>query len=409
MSIDIRPITDEELPAFVEALTTGFLERPDPAPLTEVLRELWDLSRTWAAFDDGRIVATFRTWPTELTVPGLARLPADAIAAVTVLPTHRRQGILRRMVTAEHAAARERGEAVGLLYASEYPIYGRFGYGVACQQAEWSVAVDRTTFHGETTGRLEIAPADVATRDALVAVFEAWRHRQPGEIARRDNGWDFDLGLRPEVWGESWKGFVVLHRDPTGEVDGYARYHADGKWEQRQPRNTLVVDDLHALTPEAHADLWRFLADIDWVAVVRAERRPPSERLPWLLTNARAATITEGGDGLFAHLLDVPGALAARTYEHEADVVLEVIDPLAPDGRWRVALDAGPHGATCAATDRSPDLTVHASALGAAYLGGSRLRDAVIAFGADEHTTGALERVDALFRTSDEPWCSTFF
>ena len=55
MSLEIRPIRDEELPAFVETLTTGFLERPDQGPLVEALRELWDLSRTWSAFDDGRL------------------------------------------------------------------------------------------------------------------------------------------------------------------------------------------------------------------------------------------------------------------------------------------------------------------------------------------------------------------
>ena len=40
------------------------------------------------------IRGTFRSWATELTVPGGAALPASAIAAVTVRPTHRRRGIL---------------------------------------------------------------------------------------------------------------------------------------------------------------------------------------------------------------------------------------------------------------------------------------------------------------------------
>jgi hypothetical protein len=49
------------------------------------------------------------------------------------------------------------------------------------------------------------------------------------------------------------------------------------------------------------------------------------------------------------------------------------------------------------------------AALGASYLGGARLRDAVLATGADEHRPGALGVADALLRTADEPWCSTFF
>jgi hypothetical protein len=74
-----------------------------------------------------------------------------------------------------------------------------------------------------------------------------------------------------------------------------------------------------------------------------------------------------------------------------------------------VDLDATRDGATCRPTDRSPDLTIDAAALGAAYLGGTRLRDSVLAAGADEHRSGALRDVDRLLRTADEPWCSTFF
>ena len=111
---------------------------------------------------------------------------------------------------------------------------------------------------------------------------------------------------------------------------------------------------------------------------------------------------------MWVRLFDVPRALAARTYERTGSAVLEVVDP-ERGSPVRVALDATPDGATCVATDRSPDLTLPIAALGAAYLGGTRLRDAVIATGADEHRPGALAAVDALLRTADEPWCSTFF
>jgi acetyl/propionyl-CoA carboxylase alpha subunit len=85
------------------------------------------------------------------------------------------------------------------------------------------------------------------------------------------------------------------------------------------------------------------------------------------------------------------------------------VDPEAASGRVRVAMDASPDGATCRVTEASPDLTVGVAALGASYLGGARLRDAVLATGADEHRPGALDVADALLRTPDEPWCSTFF
>jgi len=48
-------------------------------------------------------------------------------------------------------------------------------------------------------------------------------------------------------------------------------------------------------------------------------------------------------------------------------------------------------------------------ALGAAILGGTRLIDASRAGGALEHRPGALAEADALLRTADAPWCTSWF
>ncbi|MEJ7721408.1 MAG: GNAT family N-acetyltransferase [Ilumatobacteraceae bacterium] len=84
-----------------------------------------------AAFEHGRIVATLHSFPTELTMPGGNTVSAGALTAVTCQPTHRRQGVLTRMIGADLLASKERGEPVDILIAAEYPIYGRFGYGPA--------------------------------------------------------------------------------------------------------------------------------------------------------------------------------------------------------------------------------------------------------------------------------------
>jgi predicted acetyltransferase len=408
MGIEVRNVDRSGLEPVIEALTVAFLERHDVARAAELVAPHWDPDRTWAAYDGDRVCGTFRSWATELTVPGGGRLPGAAIAAVTVLPTHRRRGILRAMVTAEHAAIRARGEAVGLLYASEYPIYGRFGYGPGCRVATWTLDTRATGFHGPAVSGVEVVPPSPGVRDACRAVFDAWRIRQPGEIRRRPFRWDPELGLEPSPWAGTWAGFVAVHRDADGAVDGYVRYQADERWERRQPRYVLKVNELHALTGIAYAALWRFLGETDMVAAVTADNRSPSERLPWLLDNARAAMPSDIGDGLWVRLFDVPSALASRTYERSGRVVLEVVD--GELGRpVRLILDASAEGATCRPTSEPADLTLPVAALGAAYLGGSRLRDVVLATGHDEHRPGALAAMDALLATADEPWCSTAF
>jgi len=412
MPIDIRPIDPTETSAWFASLMTAFLERSDPDAIAAEVLPLWDYRRVRAAFDDTTIVGTIRSWGTQLTVPGGAQLPGSAVAGVTVRPTHRRRGILSALMADELAGARERGDVVALLHASEYPIYGRFGFGPATQATTWTVETSKARIPGAARlGAVRLAAATTESRDTLRGIFEAWRRRQAGEIWRREFSWDDDLGLRTTSWGTRWNGFVAFHHDRVGEPDGYVRYHVDEKWEHRQPRNVLVVDELHTLGDEAYSDLWRFILEVDLVVTVRAEHRSPAERLPWFLLNARAAQSSDTGEDLWLAILDMPRALAARSYERSGSLVVETVGDARTDAesRTRVHLDANSDGATCTTTHRSADLTLDVAALSAAYLGGARLRDAVLAKGVDEHRPGALAEADALFRTAELPWCSTGF
>ena len=63
-----------------------------------------------ATFDRGAIVATLQSFPTELTVPGGAAVAAGGLTAVTCRATHRRQGLLTRMMDIDLRASRDQGE-----------------------------------------------------------------------------------------------------------------------------------------------------------------------------------------------------------------------------------------------------------------------------------------------------------
>lgn len=411
MSIEIRHPAPGELAAAFEVMSAAFLERPDVERVTAQFGPAWEPERSWIAWDGAQACGTFRSRGTELTLPGGGTIPAAAVSAVTVLPTHRRRGILSRMAAAAHAAIVEGGEPLAVLLASEYPIYGRFGYAPATREARLTVESRRATVPGEPAGSLELAPLVPATRDEMRAVFEAARRQHAGEIGRRDLTWDLDAGLVEDAFeGKRWNGYVVLHRSAAGAVDGYARYTAEWRTNpHRGPDGEIEVVDLHALVDAAYVDIWRFLLAVDLVTTVRAVHRPVTDPLPWLLTDARAVWVDGIRDRLWVRLFDVPRALEARAYERTGSVVLELVDEESWGGTRSWRLDAGPEGATCRPTDAAPDLTLPVAALGAAYLGGTRLRDAVRLTGVDEHRAGALVEADALLRTTDEPWCSTPF
>jgi predicted N-acetyltransferase YhbS len=245
MSIEIRHPVPDEYAAVLDTMTGAFLERFDYERGAVAVRASWEPDRIWTAWDGGRVCGTFRSWGTELTVAGGATLPAAAVAGVAVLSTHRRRGVMTRMADLEHAALRERGEAVSVLLSAEYPIYGRFGYGVATRDATITVRANETALSGKPTGSLELAPLDRATCDAARAVFEAARRRVAGEISRRPARWDTDFGLSDPIFEtDRFRGFAVLHRDADGIVDGYARYAAEPKSDVT-PTGRVDVADLH--------------------------------------------------------------------------------------------------------------------------------------------------------------------
>ncbi len=409
MAITVRTVERADLPSWVDALTTAFLQRVDSEKVAEDFATRWDLSRTWGAFEGDRVVGTYRSWETALTVPGGAQLPASAVSAVSVRPTHRRRGLLRQMTAAEHAAIRSRDEVFGLLYAAEFPIYGRFGYGPGTRIGAWTLETTRTGFLAGDASTVEHLPSSAETKEVVKQVFERARARTVGQIRERDYRFEFDLGLLESHWEKLWKGWIAVHRNAAGEADGYARYRAESKFVDAEPQGTITVDTLVAVTDDAYASLWRFLAESDWVTTVKAEGRPISERLPWFLTNFRAARLSESTEGLWVRIFDIPRALAARSYERSGSLVLDIRDAELDGGRVRLRLDASPTGAKCEPTTDAPDLELDVSALGAAYLGGTLLSDAVLATGATEHTPGSLATATQLLRTSVEPWCASFF
>src|SRR6187397_2658756 len=182
MGLEFRNPTLDELRDAVDVVSTAFLDRPDLDRLAAATRTTWDPARTWTALDGARTVGVWRSWPTELTVPGGARLPAAAVGPVTVLPTHRRRGAFTGMTAKAHGGLRELGEVASLLYASEWRIYGRVGYGSATRQVDWTILTEPAGgVHGQAAGSIElIAPG--SARPVIEPIFETWRQRQAGEI-----------------------------------------------------------------------------------------------------------------------------------------------------------------------------------------------------------------------------------
>ncbi|MGW3725853.1 GNAT family N-acetyltransferase [Streptomyces sp. NPDC000851] len=408
----VRPITESDFEDWHRALNVGFLREPK---LTEeqlqARRHQFVPGRLLGAFDGERCVATFRSFAQELTAVGGAAVPADAISNVTVTPTHRRRGLLSRMMTQDLAAAKERGDVVATLIAAEYPIYGRYGFGPATWTTEWTIDVPRTGLDPRWSGPQDGGRIDVVEGEDIrklgPELHERLRRAQPGAVSRGELWWRYNTGaLR---YNGSWtEPFYAVHRSATGEVEGMVSYEADDNWHGKQPHDTADVNWLIAVTPAAERALWHYLCSIDWITQVKTGWRAPDDLLPLYLPDPRAARVTTQADWLWVRILDVVRALEARTYEGEGSLVLEVVDAggLA-GGRYR--LEASAAGASCAPTTQSADLTLDVGDLAALWLGDeSAVRLATLGR-VQEARAGAARSADALLRTSRRPWCPDLF
>ena len=353
-----------------------------------------------------RPVATFATLRKSLNVGGGRLVPAQLIADVAVLPTHRGRGLLRRMMVDDLRLAAADGMSVAALYAADAGLYGRYGFGPATRTQQVEVDVRRVRFTGTPTGSVTLADGE-ALREVVGRVYDEFHRTTIGSVQRL---WSH-AGKVTGEWAEdapepdpTVRGAVHLADD--GVPDGYVTYRFRG-WRERPL--AIEVVDLIALTSDAHLALWRFLAAQPPAEVIRVGHLAPDDPLPWLLADRRAVRVIGEQDGLWLRILDAEGCLRERLHDATGDpVTLAVEDELdICAGSYRIVPASG--GARVERTTGPADATLDAGALASLFLGGypagpleraGRIRCA---------TPAATARLDHLFGSPRAPYTDTHF
>ncbi|MEE8331245.1 MAG: GNAT family N-acetyltransferase [Acidimicrobiia bacterium] len=405
MDLEMRQITKETFSQFLDTIGVTFQFDPTEEEAENFIK-VDEVDRMFAAIDNEAMVATFGAYTYELSTPG-GSVAAGGLTAVSVLPTHRRRGVLTSMMRRHYADAGDHGEPVSILWASEWPIYGRFGYGQATQGATLEIDTRHAALIAgeEPPGRCRMVDKQEAEK-VFPGVYERVQPR-PGMLNRPPQHWKHRHFFDPESWrsGATANRFTVY--EENGTVDGYVRWRGKENWEGGIAASSAQVGELMAATPAAERALWQFLLNLDLTQTVKAGRRSVDEGLLMMLVDRRRLKRTVN-DALWVAILDVPAALAARRYAIDGEVVIEVGGSFTEgvDGRYRLV--GGRDGAECSPTDAEPDISMSASELGALYLGGSRLAP-MVTWGtvrADEET---VRKVDAMFAWDELPWCPEVF
>jgi len=401
VGIEIRNPAEDELRAVMDAGETAFGGEQREGEF-ERFSKLIPRERWFAAYDGSRPVGTAASFPFRLTVPG-GELAAGGVTWVGVLPSHRRRGILTELMKRQIADLRDRGEPLAILYSSEPPIYGRFGYGVVAPAIEMDGETARFSYRDDPgpSGAVRIIDAEEALR-ILPPVYDTVRREVPGFVARDSDVWKLTRLADPEHWrrGAGRKFFAVIEFD--GKPVGYAIYRIKSDWQDGFSQSQVLLVEAIAASPAATRELYRFIYGIDLVVRVQG-RYDPDSPLFLMVTDPRSLHL-KVSEGLWLRFVDLEAALAGRTYAGDDAVVVDVRDSFCPwnAGRWRI-------GKTVERTDDEADLELDTADLASAYLGAFDINELGAAERIRELKPGALQRASDLFRTARPPYCPEDF
>ena len=390
---EVRLITEDEWPEWERSVARGFGAHSTPDARVQI-RSLTELDRALGTFHRGKIVGSAVAHSFELTIPG-GHTSFPLVDAVTVLPTHRRRGLLTAMMERQLADFRERGEFLAGLTATEGSIYERFGYGIATWGENWKIVREhaRMAHSSDPTGETRFVEPD-EMRHLWPQIYErVWRNRV-GMFSYNQAWWD-GLADDPESWRRGASAFFHVVYEANGIPEGFVSY--------RLRDNIVGVIMLLGTTLAAETALWSYCFGIDLMTEIRAGHRPLDDPLPWMLADTRRLERSVR-DELWLRLVDVPAALQARSYEAEVRAVIQVRDQFCPWNEGRYELEVSPDGATCKRTTESPDLELDVSELGAVYLGGTTLGTLLRSGRVKESKPGIVARLDRALAVERAPW-----
>lgn len=404
----VRPLTDDDWDEFV-ALDSHAFGSTMPEEAVTAVRAVHRGARSIGAYDGPTLAGIATAYAYDIGVPG-GSSPAAAISWVGVLPTHRRRGVLRALMTHQlHAVHDEGREPLAILWASEPQIYGRFGYGQATRGLSMTVPRDPQALHATVVAdpSLRLRLVDAGDWKITAGVYEKVAASRPGMPARDELWWEDAVQDLPTMRDGRSALRAVVAEDDDG-VRAYARYRTQQSSGDAFGKGVVSVREVMGVDPAALAALYRYLFDLDLMGSTELWNRPVDDPLlSWLQNPRRAKPVL--GDGLYVRLVDLRRALLGRTYAREVDVVLEVTDATCPwnAGRWR--LTGGPDGATCERTEDPADIALAVVDLGAVYLGGTTLNELMLAGRVEERRPGSVSAAATAFAHSPAPWCPAVF
>jgi predicted acetyltransferase len=368
MTVDYRPLTDDDLEQAVVVESTAFYNRPTPERL-EQLREFFRPEWTVGAFIDGKLVADVRTIPRARRING-SSIGFGAIGPVACLAGYRRQGHVGKLLRLALERMRDQGMALSGLFTPHDALYARYGWERSEARKLYYMRPSdiRMRIKG-TPGTMTAVTADEWPR--LDAIYRRYSGPRNGPLHRVEPLWRHDVLRHWEpTTAQLADNDTFVWMNASGEDEGYVSY-----WSQAMPAPDrwvpwqVIVRDFVWLSGDAYLGLWQHLLSHD-IATRLAVHVPTDDPFPDLVEDPRKVEIPRT-EGPMIRVVDLERALGRRPFVGNRPIsfTMRVTDPAAPwnEGVWRI--DGGEGQLNAELKGGNADVELDAGTLAPLYTG----------------------------------------
>jgi len=413
MSLEIvTPTSHDEWSPFVKLIAASFTEQDPERTEEQLVRglKLLPLDLRIGVTEGGEPLGGCMSYEFQLGMPGGSQVPISGLSAVGIDPTKTGRGGLRTMMTEHLHRTRSRGHAASTLLASESSIYGRFGYGPATMLATYEIASDRAKFAAPLNdpGSLEIVTDVLEALEQFDEVYSEVARVMPGVTSRPREWWEVVLAAK-ESWLGGGEQLGVLHRDESGQLDGYMLYKAK-RGGGFLATDQLQIVELHGANVMAELSLFEFASGVPLTRSVRWTQAPADTPVRMRLHDPRQLRMVDTHDLLWLRPIDVKRLLEARSYRHDGAITFEFADDLFDDqrGPWSLSVIDGAATVDRLDSSASVDLVLTPRQLGTVLLGDTRVAELETA-GLLQGDRSALRMLDLLMLTDRRPFTLSKF
>jgi len=424
MNFEIIPVTKSNIFEWRQSVRRVFGDIPKKETVLRMIKdrfmvdyENWDnpSDRLIAAVDPytNKIIGTGGADKYKITIPGGKNINMAGIAYMGTAPTHKRKGIFSAMMKKLHNQAKDRGDAIAGLWASQSLLYSRFGYGLASLREDWNINSSHSQLVNYKNENIRFEFVDKEKALSIIPdIYEEYRKCQNGATDRTKGYWKYllheDESSKYNQSGISGFFFVVAYKNkkPCGYV--FYNFNKESGVAHEDDKGTLIIQELISTDRESNASLWDYIFGVELVEEITINRRAPNDPLYLMLENPRRLNrITL--DGLWVRIIDPIKMLEDRKYNYEGKINIRLTGQNQKDIEGTYSIDTDGENSEVKKVSGKSDITMRPSDLSSIYFGAISPLEQFQAGNLEAKSSNALSVLSKFFAVEQQPWCNTDF